>query len=65
MHMPPANPQVAETLGRVKNDPRIQLSGQLVRVDGQDAYRWSSSLSHDDTGAACELIWVEQLRLLN
>jgi hypothetical protein len=38
----------------------------LVRVEGQDGFIWSSSLSRDDTGAgACELIWLEQLRVLN
>ncbi|MDO9320466.1 MAG: hypothetical protein Q7U01_02425 [Pseudomonas sp.] len=66
MHMIPANTMVAETLARVKSGQRIQLSGQLVRVDDKDGFSWSSSLSRDDTGAgACELIWVEQLRLLN
>ncbi|MDP3846811.1 MAG: hypothetical protein Q8R10_10375 [Pseudomonas sp.] len=66
MHMIPANSLVADTLARVTSGQRIQLSGQLVRVDGKDGYSWSSSLSRDDTGAgACELIWVEQLRLLD
>jgi hypothetical protein len=66
MHMIPANSLVAQTLARVKNGQRIQLSGQLVRVDGQNGFSWSSSLSRDDTGAgACELVWVEQLRLLD
>ena len=66
MHMIPANSVVADTLARVKNGQRIQLSGQLVRVDSKDGYNWSSSLSRDDTGAgACELIWVEQLMLLD
>jgi hypothetical protein len=66
MHMIPANSTVAATLARVKAGQHIQLSGQLVRVEGQDGFIWSSSLSRDDTGAgACELIWLEQLRVLN
>ena len=66
MHMIPANAEVAERLTQVHSGQHIQLSGQLVRVDGQDGYSWSSSLSRDDTGAgACELVWVEQLRLLD
>lgn len=66
MHMIPANPAVAQTLARVNRGQRIQLSGQLVRVESKDGYTWNSSLTRDDTGAgACELIWVEQLRLLD
>lgn len=66
MHMIPANAQVAQTLARVSRGQRIQLNGQLVRVEGKDGFRWSSSLSREDTGAgACELIWVEQLKLLD
>ena len=45
---------------------RIRLSGQLVRVDGDDGFTWSSSLSREDTGnGACELIWIEQLSRLD
>jgi hypothetical protein len=66
MHMIPANSTVAATLARVKTGQRIQLSGQLVRVEAPDGFTWSSSLSREDTGAgACELIWLEQLRVLN
>jgi hypothetical protein len=66
MHMIPANAAAAASLARVKTGQRIHLSGQLVRVEGNDGFSWSSSLSRDDTGAgACELIWVEQLKLLD
>mgnify|MGYP003398699190 CR=1 FL=1 len=50
----------------VREGERIALSGQLVRVEGDDGFRWVSSLSREDTGAgACELIWVEQLSRLD
>jgi hypothetical protein len=66
MHMIPANPAVAKTLADVREGERIALSGQLVRVEGDDGFRWVSSLSREDTGAgACELIWVEQLSRLD
>ncbi|HWR80499.1 MAG TPA: hypothetical protein VN303_09915 [Pseudomonas sp.] len=66
MHMIPANPAVAETLADVREGERIALSGQLVRVEGDDGFRWVSSLSREDTGAgACELVWVEQLSRLD
>ncbi|WAC43649.1 hypothetical protein OU997_15455 [Pseudomonas sp. SL4(2022)] len=65
MHLIPATPAVASTLSKLKAGQQIRLTGQLVRVDGDDGYRWVSSLSREDTGdGACELIWVEQLQLL-
>ena len=65
MHMIPANPVVAKTLARVKREQRISLHGQLVRVEGDDGFRWVSSLSRDDTGdGACEVIWLEHLEIL-
>lgn len=65
MHLIPANPAVASTLAGLKEGQQIRLSGQLVRIDGDDGYRWISSLSREDTGdGACELIWVEQLAVL-
>lgn len=66
MHLIPANPEVASTLAGLKEGQQIRLSGQLVRIDGDDGYHWVSSLSREDTGdGACELIWVEQLTVLN
>lgn len=66
MHMIPAGPAVAQTLASLQPGERIALSGQLVRVDGADGFRWVSSLTREDTGAgACELILVEQLRRLD
>lgn len=65
MHLIPASPAVAATLAQLETGQQIRLSGQLVRVEGDDGYRWVSSLSREDTGdGACELIWVEQLQLL-
>ena len=66
MHMIPASPAVAKTLAGVRPGERIALTGQLVRIDGDDGFRWVSSLSREDTGAgACELILVEQLSRLD
>lgn len=66
MHMIPANPEVARVLGEVRAGQMIRLSGQLVRIDGADGFRWVSSLSREDTGdGACELIWVEQLQIID
>ncbi len=60
------NAAVAEALSDIRKGQRIRLSGQLVRVDGDNGFTWSSSLSREDTGnGACELIWVEQLSRLD
>jgi len=66
MHLIPANPDVANTLAGLEEGQQIRLSGQLVRVEGDDGYNWVSSLSREDTGdGACELIWVEQLTVVH
>ena len=37
-----------------------------VQVEGDDGFRWVSSRTRDDTGdGACEVIWVEQLQILD
>lgn len=65
MHMIPASASVAATLDSLQEGARIRLSGQLVRVEGDDDFRWVSSLSREDTGnGACELVWVEELAVL-
>jgi hypothetical protein len=66
MHMIPASEMVARILADVRPGERIALTGQLVRIDGDDGFRWVSSQSREDTGAgACELILVEQLSRLD
>lgn len=65
MHMIPGNAEVASVLDSLETGARISLSGQLVRVEGDDGFQWVSSLSREDTGAgACELVWVERLAVL-
>ncbi|MBD9575479.1 hypothetical protein IB260_09185 [Pseudomonas sp. PDM23] len=62
MHMIPANDDVARALAQVSAGEHVRLSGKLVRVEGDDGWRWVSSLTREDTGAgACELIWLESL----
>lgn len=66
MHLIPATPEVAQTLAAIDPGQTIRLSGQLVRVDGSDGFTWLSSLSREDTGeGACELIWVEDLAIVD
>ena len=66
MHLIPADASVAHALQRVEPGQRITLTGQLVRVDGDDGFHWQSSLSRADVGeGACELIWVQSLSALD
>ncbi|WIF66145.1 hypothetical protein QN096_20600 [Metapseudomonas otitidis] len=66
MHMIPATAQVARDLADVAPGQRISISGQLVRVDGDDGFTWVSSLTREDTGnGACELVWLERIERLD
>ena len=65
MHLIPADATVARALQQVEPGQRIALSGQLVRVVGDDGFHWQSSLTREDVGqGACELIWVQSLSAL-
>ena len=64
MHMVPANASVARTLAGLRAEDAIRLDGWLVRIDSDSGWRWSSSLSRDDTGpGACELVFVCTLQV--
>lgn len=65
MHMVPSDPVLARHLDELRVGQVIHLEGYLINVvDPRDGARWNSSLSRDDTGdGACELVWVEQLRV--
>lgn len=60
MHMIPANPLVKRLLLKIRVGQVIRLRGQLIRAEGRDQWKWTSSLSRQDSGdGACEVIWVE------
>ena len=62
MHMIPADAAVARRLDDVRRGQIVRISGYLVEARGADGWRWTSSLTRDDTGhGSCELVWVEQL----
>lgn len=64
MHMIPANDAVASALHDVRPGNVVALRGYLVEARRSDGWRWKSSLSRTDSGSgACELIWVEELRV--
>jgi len=43
----------------------VYLHGQLVRVVSPDGWYWESSLSRTDRGdGSCELVWVDEIEVL-
>jgi len=66
MHLIPANEAVASDIKKIRKGDIIELSGSLVNVTAaSDGWRWQSSQTRYDTGnGACELIWVNSLRVV-
>ena len=66
MHMVPANQLIAARLNDIREGDLIELSGQLIRADAPDGWRWISSLTRNDTGdGSCELVLVEDVRVVS
>src|SRR5690606_21528622 len=64
MHMIPSNDEVARSLARVAEDDEVIVTGLLVQLNGDDGYRWRSSLTREDSGdGACELVYVCSLEI--
>ncbi len=65
MHMIPADADVETALKGLRVGQVVRISGYLVEIAGADGWRWRSSLTRSDTGnGACELVWVEDLRVM-
>lgn len=66
MHMIPANDEIEDRLNQVIKGNLIELGGYLVFIEARDGWKWKSSLSRNDTGGgACEVIWVENFKILD
>jgi hypothetical protein len=64
MHMVPATDEMAEQLRAVKRGDLIDLRGYLIQMDFPGGGVWRSSMTRSDTGnGACELVWVEELKV--
>jgi hypothetical protein len=62
MHMIPANGALARQLKSIRSGNMVHLKGWLVEATTKEGFRWTSSLTREDTGGgACELILVESL----
>jgi hypothetical protein len=60
MHLIPASAGVEKRLASVHPGAILHFTGYLVEADGDDGFKWVSSMTRTDTGnGACELVWVE------
>ena len=65
MHIIPADSAVRDLAFSLRAGEFVELSGYLVDAQGPDGFRWSSSLSREDTGGGSwELFLVESIRRL-
>ena len=66
MHMIPANSSIEKRLKKLRVGEVVVLEGYLVDADDGAGWHWTSSLSRTDTGnGACELVYVESVRVDN
>lgn len=66
MHMIPANSSIERRLKKLRVGEIVELQGYLVDVDHPSGWHWRTSLSRNDTGSgACELVYVESMRVDN
>ncbi len=66
MHIIPGNNTVKEALKKARRGDIIELKGSLVKAVAKDGWRWTSSLTREDTGDySCELVWVDDFNIVN
>ena len=66
MHMVPADDLVKRQLMRIQEGHVVHIKGYLIEARSEDGWRWRSSLSRIDSGDnACELVWVEDVEILD
>lgn len=65
MHMIPADDRVEALMDSARVGDIVWFEGWLVDIRADDGWRWSSSLSREDTGNhACELVWVTDFNVM-
>lgn len=63
-HLVPVNDQVWSQLKSVRVGDLVELSGELIDIEGNDGWQAMTSQTRTDTGAgACEIILVERVRI--
>ncbi len=64
MHMVPATHKIEAILDDVDEGDIVHIRGYLMRADTAEGRHWVSSLTRDDTGGgACEVVFVQDIRI--
>jgi hypothetical protein len=64
MHMLPANDDIKDRLLSLRRGNIVELNGYLVGIQENGQWTWVSSASRTDTGnGACEIVWVDGLKV--
>ena len=65
MHMIPSKEEIEDVLDDIHEGNIIQIDGYLVEIRKEDGWYWKSSTRWDDTGGgACEIVWIEDIKIL-
>ena len=64
MHLIPSNREIEKVIKTVRRGHIVAVEGYLVKINGQDGWRWKSSLTRNDTGnRACEVVWIDEIEI--
>ena len=64
-HIIPANENIEKELESIIKGNIVEMSGYLVNIKGEKDSFWNSSISRSDTGGgACEVFYVESIKVL-
>ena len=65
-HTVASTDEVLDTIADLRPGHLIYLKGQLVRINDNSGWNWQSSMTRTDRGnGSCELVWVEEISILN
>lgn len=66
MHLIPSTDEVAKEIGRAHKGSVVEFKGYLVNVSAADGWHWNTSQSRTDTGGgSCEVVWVEEFKIID
>ena len=66
MHLIPADDSVLAALDGVRPGHIVRFEGDLIQAEGENRWRWKSSLTRRDAGGgACEVVFVRRLELID
>jgi len=66
VHIIPKDERMEEKFDNVYKGSLVEMKGFLVNVTKEDGWHWKSSLKRDDTGGgSCELLWLEELNVMD